>query len=82
MTASDETVSVPFTKEELELILGTFEETEFDDTDPDADDEDEDAGGGDPPEGSDAYVAERVQEKIKEYLAHLPHARKVGKEPA
>jgi hypothetical protein len=62
---TEETVSVSFTREELELILGTFEDTEFSE-DTEEEDEDEDGDTIEVEVKSESEIAQSIISKLND----------------
>jgi hypothetical protein len=65
--STEETVSVSLTKEEVELILGTFEEQEFDEETVD-EEEDEDGETIEVEKKSESVLAGEIEEKLRNAL--------------
>lgn len=71
MAQTEETVSVSLTREEIDLLIGTIDDTEFDLGESD-DEEDEDTDSEVEAQlGSDAANAEAIKEKLEAALKLL-----------
>jgi len=71
MVNENETSSVPLTLDEINLILGTFEDQEFDKgEDDDGEPIDDD---GEPADGSEQAIANAIVDKLNNYKKHFPN---------
>jgi hypothetical protein len=70
MAQTEETASVSFTREELDLIIGTFDETEFSE-DTEEEDEDEDGETIEVEVKSESAIAASIEEKLRNALKSL-----------
>lgn len=68
-TSTDEAIAVPLTLEEINLILGTFEDQEFDKgEDDDGEPVDDDA---EPADGSEQAIANEILKKLEDCKKQL-----------